>query len=191
MPESMALTTPEQFRAIGDGTRMRILGRLAQSTATILELARALGMAKGTVGHHVNVLQDAGLVRVVEERRVRAVVERRYGRVAPRFRIDEGSDARAKSDTPPRMIPLRHALEEATEAAGPDDPTISVLVRAAMSPERARRFAELVERLADEFGESSATTGETFGFAAAIYRPDWGRRPSRRRRAPPAEKSDA
>ena len=177
MPTSMALTTPEQFRAIGDGTRMRILGRLAQSPATILELAEGLGMPKGTVGHHVGVLVDAGLVHVVEERRVRAVIERTYARVAPYFRIGDDAGVAPTGAGPLRMIPLRHALEEATEPSSPDDPFASVLVRAAMSPERAQRFAELVERLADEFVDGAGGTGETFGFAAAIYRPDWGRRP--------------
>lgn len=181
MPESIALTTPEQFRAIGDGTRMRILGRLAQAPATILELAGELGMAKGTVGHHVGVLVDAGLIHVVEERRVRAVIERTYARVAAKFRIGDDAGVAPPGAGPLKLIPLRHALEEATEPASPDDPFATLLVRAVMSPERARRFIELVEGLADEFVDGASGSGETFGFAAAIYRPDWGRGSAPRR----------
>ena len=106
---------------------------------------------------------------------MRAVVERTYARVAPKFLIGDESVATPPEAGPVRMIPLRHALEEASEPTGPDDPFASVLVRAAMSPERARRFAELVERLADEFVDGAPATGETFGFVAAVYRPDWGR----------------
>ena len=183
MRNVLTLTRPEQFRAIGDGTRMRILGRLSQGEATIAELSADLGTPKGTVSHHMGVLLDAGLVRVVDERRVRAVTERRYARVAPQFRIDDeahrAAEAALEDPTPLRMIPLRHALEEAADPAepgSPDDPSISLLVRARMSPERARRFAQLIEQLSEEFADGAPNVGETFGFVAAIYRPDWSRR---------------
>ena len=68
----------EQLHAIGDPTRWRILGRLLESPASIQELAQALGTAKGTIGHHVRVLENAGLIRLAETRRVRGVTEKRH-----------------------------------------------------------------------------------------------------------------
>ena len=50
------------------------------------ELAGAVGRPKSTVAHHVNVLVDAGMLRVVRTRRVRAVDERYYGRTAALLR---------------------------------------------------------------------------------------------------------
>ncbi len=177
MPDVLTLTRPEQFRAIGDSTRMRILGRLATGPATIGELASDIGAPRGTLSHHMTVLLDAGLVRVVDERRVRALTERTYARVASRFLVNEDAAREHAVDrAPARMIPLRHAIEEAAEATSRDDPSMSLLVRARMSPERARRFARLVEELSDEFVEGAPNSGETFGFAAAVYRPDWGAR---------------
>ena len=53
---------------------------------------------------------------------------------------------------------------------------MSIVVRARMSAARARRFAALVEALADEFADGAPGEGETFGFVGAIYVPDWARR---------------
>ena len=50
---------------------------------------------------------------------------------------------------------------------------MSLVVRARMPAARAHRFAALVETLAAEFTDGAAEEGETFGFAAAIYVPDW------------------
>jgi DNA-binding transcriptional ArsR family regulator len=49
------------------------------------ELAEAIGLAKGTVAHHLKVLESARLVKVVRTRQVRALTESIYGRVARLF----------------------------------------------------------------------------------------------------------
>ena len=58
-----AVTTPEQFKALGHPMRHRLLFALAQGEATISQLAVALGSNKGNVAHHLKVLAGAGLVR--------------------------------------------------------------------------------------------------------------------------------
>ena len=171
----LTITRPDQFHALGDGTRWRILGRLLDGPASIQELARALGIPKGTIGHHVGVLEEAGLIRLVETQRVRGVVEKRYARVAWHFRLKEGSGASAtKADPRYSHLPLRQALSEARAEGGPGDPSRSVVVRARMPVARARRFARLLEALAQEFADGAPGTGEAFGFVAAVYVPDWG-----------------
>src|SRR3954469_3255427 len=67
--------------------RTTILGLLHERAATVTELAVALGRPKSTVAHHVKVLAEAGLVRVVRTRRVRAIEERFYGRTARMFYV--------------------------------------------------------------------------------------------------------
>jgi len=176
--DHLNITRPDQLQALGDPTRWRILGRLSESAATVQELARALGVAKGTAAHHVRVLQSAGLIRVAETKRIRGVVEKRYARVARQFRLDEGDRehlAKAAGNVDLANLPLRQALAEARPASGgyPDDPSMSFVVRARMPVARARRFAKLVEALAEEFADGAPDDGETFGFAAAVYVPDW------------------
>ena len=50
--------------------RIEILSRLSKPR-TCPELARELGMTTQKVNYHMNVLREAGLVRLVEERRNR------------------------------------------------------------------------------------------------------------------------
>ena len=175
MDASFTVTGADQLRAIADPMRWRILGALLDAPASIQEIARALGAPKGTVGHHVHVLDEAGLIRVVETKRVRGVVEKRYARVARHFRLPEADAAR---DMGPEaatvsLLPLRQALAEARASSGPNDPSTAVVVRARMSAERAHRFGELMHLLAAEFADGAPDAGETFGLVAAIYVPEW------------------
>ena len=161
----------DQLHAIGDPTRWRILGRLLAGPASVQELARALGAAKGTIGHHVRVLEDAGLIRVAETKRVRGVVEKRYLRVARQFRLPD-TDADG-ADTDLGTLPIRAALAEARPSRSKPDPSTSFVVRARMPAARAKRFADLINQVAAEFADGAPGTGETFGFVGAIYTPDW------------------
>jgi hypothetical protein len=53
------------YRSLGDGTRLRILRRLAAGAATVGRIADELGLAKSTVHEHLLSLRSAGLVRLV------------------------------------------------------------------------------------------------------------------------------
>jgi DNA-binding transcriptional ArsR family regulator len=82
----------EQLRALADDVRLRIVAILRERAATTTELAEQVGLAKGTVAHHLKVLESAGLVKVVRTRRVRALTESFYGRVARLFVIKSTDD---------------------------------------------------------------------------------------------------
>ena len=177
MQDFLTVDRPDQLQALGDPTRWRILGRLLDGPASIQELSRSLKAAKGTVGHHVRVLDTAGLIRLVEQRRIRGVTEKRYARVAKQFRLPEGPEAAAANPEIGNM-PLRQALAEARPPTDPDGPAMSLVMRARMPVARARRFAGLLEALAAEFVEGAPGTGEVFGLVAAIYVPDWDDAPA-------------
>jgi DNA-binding transcriptional ArsR family regulator len=55
------------YRALGDGTRMRILKLLADRDWYLTELAQQLELSKPTMKHHLALLRAAGLVTVTEE----------------------------------------------------------------------------------------------------------------------------
>ena len=74
----------------------RILGLLHERAATVTELAAAVKRPKSTVAHHVKVLADAGILRVVRTRRVRAIDERYYGRAARMFYVGLGQAGRRR-----------------------------------------------------------------------------------------------
>src|SRR6266536_5552624 len=80
LADQIIVTEPAQLRAMADPLRATILDLLLERAATVAELAAAVGRPKSTVAHHVNVLLDVGMLRVVRTRRVRAIDERYYGR---------------------------------------------------------------------------------------------------------------
>lgn len=72
LPSADELAPPPQvlrlFRALGDGSRLRILRLLVDADLYLTEIAQALELSKPTVKHHLAQLRAAGLVTVVEER---------------------------------------------------------------------------------------------------------------------------
>src|SRR5260370_24883680 len=84
LDDRIELTTVEQVRAISSPMRNTILGLLHERAATVTELATAIKRPKSTIAHHVSVLAEAGLLRVVRTRRVRSIDERYY-RPTPRM----------------------------------------------------------------------------------------------------------
>src|ERR671914_2300717 len=87
LADQIIVTAPKQLRALADPLRATILDLLLERAATVAELAAALERPKSTVAHHVNVLVDAGMLRVVRTRRVRAIDQRYYGRTARVFYV--------------------------------------------------------------------------------------------------------
>src|SRR5678815_4178953 len=82
LEDMVVVSAPEQLRALADPLRATLLELLLERAATVGEMAQAVGRPRSTVAYHVNSLVDAGLLRVVRTRRVRAIDERYYGRVA-------------------------------------------------------------------------------------------------------------
>src|SRR6266851_3846017 len=65
LPISLTISTIEQFKAIGDRTRTRILGIIQYQPATAKQIADKLNMSPGTINHHLQVLEAAGLAQIV------------------------------------------------------------------------------------------------------------------------------
>jgi DNA-binding transcriptional ArsR family regulator len=164
--DDVVVSTPAQLRAMADPLRSTLLDLLLERAATVSELASAVGRPKSTVAHHVNGLVDAGMLRVVRTRRVRAIDERYYGRTARLFRvgmIDHGV-------TPARLgdNPLSAAAAEAVPAHEADDLRAS-LRHARIPPERAGEFWAHVVALLHEFAQLPRAGDTVYGFAVGLY----------------------
>jgi len=68
-PSSAALDAT--FGALSDPTRRAIVDRLSRGRASVSELARPFDMSLVAVSKHIRVLEDAGLLSVRKEGRVR------------------------------------------------------------------------------------------------------------------------
>ncbi|MEJ7707788.1 MAG: helix-turn-helix domain-containing protein [Nocardioidaceae bacterium] len=82
LDEIAVITALEQLRALADPLRTTLLELLLEPAATVTKMARAVDRPKSTVAYHVKSLVETGLLRAVRTRRVRAIEERYYGRVA-------------------------------------------------------------------------------------------------------------
>ena len=51
------------FRALADGTRRRIVDRLARGSSSVSEIAAPFSISLAAISKHLDVLEDAGLVR--------------------------------------------------------------------------------------------------------------------------------
>ncbi|MFI6316736.1 ArsR/SmtB family transcription factor [Nonomuraea sp. NPDC050556] len=165
--DTIVLTEPAQVRALGDPLRNTILGLLHERAATVTELAAAVKRPKGTVAHHVNVLVEAGLLRVVRTRRVRAIDERFYGRTARMFYV--GSGQSAGSD--PLPLDFNDFEVAARESAGAYQAhQLWAFIRhARLSEQEAAEFWLRIKDLVQEFDRVPRSGDTTYGFAVGIY----------------------
>lgn len=100
------------FRALGDTTRYAMAFFLADSPTTSVELARAFGVSKATISHHVQLLRAAGLL---EERATEKGVELSLDRRAVE-RISAAAAAQMFAGESPRAIRRSRHQEKATRA---------------------------------------------------------------------------
>jgi DNA-binding transcriptional ArsR family regulator len=154
--------TPVALKALVDQTRTVILDMLLDRAATTSQLAAALGRPKGTIGYHLKVLEEAGLVRVVRRRKVRAMVEKYYGRTGRTIvygGLPDGAD---------KAFMLRRALDEIQFVEGEALPMFTTR-RARIPAARAVEFAARVEELAAEFVRLPRSGDRVYGFVAGVY----------------------
>jgi DNA-binding transcriptional ArsR family regulator len=62
LPDSLVELIARRFRVIGEPMRIRLLDRLRDGEATVLELTEALGASQQNVSKHLQVLLEAGIV---------------------------------------------------------------------------------------------------------------------------------
>jgi DNA-binding transcriptional ArsR family regulator len=161
------VSSPAELRALAHPVRSTILDLLLERAATVGELAAAIGRPASTVAHHVGVLADAGMLKVIRTRRVRAIDERFYGRTARIF---------AGANFPEQARTFTNYLTEAAAESGPayeaDD--LSAVHRHARIPrERAREFWERVLQLTHEFSGLPRSGDTVYAFVAALYPTDY------------------
>lgn len=165
--ELLVVSDPAQLRALGDEVRGSIIGLLRERAASATELAELLSMPKGTVGHHLKVLERAGLIHVVRTRQVRAVTEKYYGRVARLFLMKSADEAHDELVFGAGATALRNA---ASELASAPEVAMHGLLRVRLTEPDAKRFNRRLDRLLRDVRAAHTSGGEPWGVATAMYR---------------------
>jgi DNA-binding transcriptional ArsR family regulator len=165
-PDHLVLHSPAQFRALGHPLRHRLFNLLRQRPATLAQLAAALGSTKGTVGYHVQLMMDAGVVRLAGTRRVRGGTERYYEPVSGDLRHDPDAETRTS-------FLVQAALDEMLPHR-PGDEDFALLRHVRLTPAQAREVAARIERFAR--GELAAgdggDDGDPHGLLFCVFRAD-------------------
>lgn len=173
LPPMLTLTTDQQFRAIADPVRSRILGIIQTRPATAKQIAKRLGKSPGTIGHHLEVLEATGLAQVVATRVVHGITARYYTRTARLFSFDFSPDITGPS--PMTLDMTRQVAREVGETlAAYGESAESVLETSfphvRLSPERARAYQERLSALLDDLlAEPVDPAGRVYGLFTAMF----------------------
>jgi len=62
LPDDLVELIAERFRVLADSTRIKLLDRLREGEATVLELTELVGTTQQNVSKHLVLLQHAGIV---------------------------------------------------------------------------------------------------------------------------------
>jgi DNA-binding transcriptional ArsR family regulator len=68
LPITWSTLVAERFRALSEPTRIRLLDRLREGEASVLELSDLIGTSPQNVSKHLGVLQQAGIVACRKQR---------------------------------------------------------------------------------------------------------------------------
>jgi len=168
------ISAPQELRAVSEPVRNTILELVLERAATVAELAQAVGRPKSTVAYHVGLLVDAGLLKIVRTRKVRAIEERFYGRTARIFYVGTIQPEQARS----LINYLSQAAAESIPAHEADD--LRAIMRHARIPrESVVIFWERVLDLTREFSQLPRSGETLYGFVAGLYPTDYPALPER------------
>jgi DNA-binding transcriptional ArsR family regulator len=170
LEEMVVVTAPEQLRALADPLRATLLELVLERAATVTEMAQAVDRPKSTIAYHVNLLVDAGLLRVVRTRRVRAIEERYYGRVARTLYIGVLSRPEDKQ-VAAAINGLAQAAAESVPAHAADE-LRCMLAHARIPIEQVRAFWAQVQEIARTFAQIPRAGDQVYGFVAGLYPTD-------------------
>ncbi len=165
LPSRLVVTTMQQFKAISDPIRSRILGIIQHQPATAKQIADRLKATPGAIGHHLHVLEAAGLAQIVTRRFVRGTVANYYTRTARIFAFDFPQEVTGGSGIGLNLITqARDELIEAMVDFPKDLLRTDAFPHVRLSSERARFYHERLQALAsDLLQETPDVDGQVYG----------------------------
>jgi DNA-binding transcriptional ArsR family regulator len=162
--QHLVLHSTEQFKALGHPVRHRMVNALRQRPATLRQLAEALGMSKGTIGYHVRVLREAGLVELAETRQVRGGTEQYFALVSKSFKLHKDAGGGAKF--------LIHAALDEMLPQEPGGTSHTALRHLWLTAAEAQALEARLRAMAAEPQPTDPARGEPYGLLVSLFRAD-------------------
>lgn len=181
LDEVFEIDDAETFEMLADPTRVEILERLIQPRS-VGEVAEGMGVPRTRLYHHVNLLEEAGMIRVVDSRRRGAMTENVYRVTALSFRPSKGFLETAQPrEAAAAVVDSIFAVTRADfvrsfdEGAADFDQTgtrRSLMVTRnflQLTEERLDSFVRDLEELIERYSEDDDPDGRSVGMVAAVY----------------------
>ena len=155
---------PETFELLADPTRLEIL-ELCLAPRSVTEMAEAMRVPRTRLYHHVKLLEEAGMIVVVDTRKSGAMTEKIYRAAADSFRPGEeflrSAEPRAQAEALLGSVlgstraDFVRAFDEGLASFGSDDTerrTISLTRRLmTLTPEHLHQLIDALESTLNEF----------------------------------------
>lgn len=171
LPPTMTVTTLQQFKALSDPMRSKILGIVQNQPATAKQIATRLSASPGAIGHHLRVLEEAGLAKVVARRLVRGIVAKYYTRTARIFIFDLPPEAKNSESAELSVINrVRDEIIDTLKTGAQENCAVIGFPHIRLSPERAAKYRTRFEALIEELvAEPNDPNGQLYGFGIAVF----------------------
>ena len=171
LPVYIVINNVQQLKAISDHIRSRILGIIQNQPATAKQIADSLQASPGAIGHHLHVLEAAGLARVVARRLVRGIVANYYTRTARIFKYDLPHEV--TGNTSINLDIMAKAYEEQAEAEANQEEDVyqcASFPHVRLSPQRAAYYSERIQTLVDDIlHETPDPEGKVYGVLVTMF----------------------
>lgn len=174
--DSLLVTKMATLRVVSDRLRAQIVDLLRAGPHTVKQLAAALNLPPKKLYYHVNMLEQHGLIRVVQTRLTSGIVEKTYRATAYLFLFDKSVFAATNRPDDAALTPMlammfeatQHQLEQSMQDGLIDEATTAPPQRRLLtawdlkhlSPAQAEAFYARLQALLDEFGALEADDSE-------------------------------
>lgn len=165
--ETLAITDIETLKVVADPLRLDMIDLLRTAPHTVKQLAAALDLPLKKLYYHINLLEEHGLIKVVDTRVVSGIIEKQYRAAAYLFLFDKvlfmRSTAPDDLELPPGLQfmfdstrlqlkqSVRNNLVELSSTAPIDKRPFLSWDLSHMTPQQAERFYSKLAALMLEF----------------------------------------
>jgi predicted transcriptional regulator len=186
MEDTFVIENVEQLKVFADPLRQKLLQCFCCNPATTKQAASMLGEKPTRLYHHVEQLENAGLIEIVETKQNRGTVEKYYQTVASKFVVDHalteqvGAEAENISDIQTTLVnTLQAGLADARQYFSPGEkkegeeraiPILGTQVEAHLTSTKAIEFVKRLCDLVQEYSqEQEQEDAQSFSITVAVF----------------------
>jgi DNA-binding transcriptional ArsR family regulator len=180
--ETFEIEDVRVLEVLNNPVRLRLMHQLMEPT-TARDLARTLNVPVTRLYYHLNLLEEVGVIEVVETRKSGAMLQRVYRTVAADFApvrglLEKSADKERVVRAAIGMVldgarldATTCLMEHSQKASDPDSEIEGTLGRTVvpMTKEAARKFEKRIRELVDEMTDLEDRNGDGYAFSFVFF----------------------